>query len=750
MKKYILIVLLLIPISMSSPVISNITITPDNVWIDDTIEISFNCFEENYTIDSVKASITSPVMVPNINIVYDGAYKISLPMKYPYIGNYNLRIECQSNNPYENITLTDYTFTVYNLSANIESVLPEKIYSGDQVRVFLKLKRNNQNLDGTNQIDFEAYLNNTKVNFTSPIYYDPTKGWVLTFSPGEGRQNLKINYKVFGKTFYLEREINVNSNYYFGIISIDKSDVIPGDTINIRMFGSEKDSSIDSSQVSINYFIGTTAVLPENVSFSHTSSGTNIDTRIKLPDMSRGEYDLKMTITYKNNTFNFNRKINYQFEILGKIANSNGDFFNAKLKFKSGGNEKIFSTNSSGYFYGTLNKGKYDIEIEIKDYPNYPGIRLVLNQTELKSFQDAIRFDVLNNPNIEGIGVAAAYMIETNLDFSKAYLELVYDKRKISSLEDIVVYKCESWDYKENKCSDTMNEIDFDTSTGRSSVNIQVNDLSYFIVGYNKKLGVRFSTDKASYYIKEPIKITGYVEDQDGVAVKDANLELVILSTGTKYNAKTDKNGVFYMEFLSPEREGNFTFEIRASKDLFIDENKRSTFNVEKSRKISILMEDSFKVFKGDNFTIPIKLINVGQADLNVKIKIFGINENEYLIDMPLEFKINSNEEKNLNLKIFSNENSTSNIIGRFRVDYDGLFEEKQFILILDEKPKQSSEKNLKMPSAKIVIPEFNDISFTIVVSLLIILAAFVLKKAKNTKQSNTLILNDIKSEINK
>ncbi|MBU5690186.1 MAG: carboxypeptidase-like regulatory domain-containing protein [Candidatus Aenigmatarchaeota archaeon] len=748
MKKQILVFFLLLPISFAAPVISDFNQYPEILWLGDTAKISFNCFEENYSIESVKASVTTPIMIPNLNILKDVAYNISIPLNYPYAGNYTLRIECESNNTINNYTVYDYKFAVYNLTSTIDSVIPDKIYSGDEVKIYMKIKRNSEILDGTYPISFTVYLNNSIVNTTMPTYYDPSRGWVISFIAFEGKYNMKVEYSIFGKNFFVERELNVNKPVSFSLVSIDKTDVLVNDIVYLKFLATERDSKIDKDEYNIRFDIDSTQIIPENISISESPSNTIIESRLKMPSLDKGEHNLKITFNYKNHTFILNKKLDFQFEILGKISNDNGDYFNAKVKFKNGTFEKTFTTNSSGYFYGNLPKAKYDIEVEIKDYPNYPGVKLILNKTELESFDDSIKFDLIQ-PKYNGLSVAGSYMIDTSLSFDKAHVEMIYDKKKISNPDELVVYRCEKWDYRNGMCSDEMEEIDFSVNKNKNSVDFDIQSFSYFLIAYKKKLNTKFSFDKTSYYIKEPIKINGYVEDNDGNPVSDTDVEIRIISTGEKYNAKTDKNGVFNIEFLSPSNEGIFSIEINSKKDFFIEDKKQSSINVTKSKKLSLLMDDSFKVYRGENITIPVKIINIGQSDLKAKIKLTGINENEYVISVPNEFDIASNEEKNFELKIFALSN-VSNLAPKIIVEYSGLTEQKQFVVIFEDKPVAQNDRKFNLHSAKVILPESTDIIFTVIVCCAILLTAYIFKRMKTPKKNNMDLLIGIKSEINK
>jgi hypothetical protein len=710
----------------------------------DQTTIHFNCSDGNYSIQKFEVLFTSPIMIPNssLNIQKSNDYYFYLNLIYPYSGKYTYQIYCESDNPEENSTLANFEFFVYNFSASIESIKPGKIYEGDEIKAFVKVKRNELELNASNDLSFKIFLDNSQIQPSTPIYYDSSKGWVLSFFSPVGKHKLTIESRFNEKNISVERDIEVYKSVDLSFLSIDKTEVSSDDYVTLKFFAKERDYKIDNSSLSISLMLDS-SILPFNYSLVDSLDGTTIEVKVRIANISVGDHTISARLIYRNQTLNKDMKIIHPLKIEGGFINYEGFGYSGKIKFKRDSFERSFTANASGYFSGFIPKGKYDVEIEIKDYPNYPGVKVILDDAEINSFEDPIRFDVIKDVSIDGLGLGAVYLIKTDLQFSKATLELAYDQRKISNESEIIVYKCEDWNFAKRQCNVQLEEIDATIDKDKNIVRFDDSSFSVFIISYRKKLYLNFMTDKKNYNLNEIVAISGYVQDDDGNYVNDADVKIKIFG-GDSYSTKTDKNGYFLLQAFSPQKEGIFKIEGRASKSEFIQDIKTTEINVTKSRKLVLFLDDSYKVYEGENITIPLKIINTGQADISLaRINITGLPENFKVITKQEERDIKSGEERESPIQIFAPENSSSNILLKIYLNYENVASEKQILLLVEKKPVQNS-----MPTARIVLPRVDkEIIYTISASLAIILATYILKKNK-PKRNEAKVLKEIKNEI--
>ncbi|MFH8080861.1 MAG: carboxypeptidase-like regulatory domain-containing protein [Candidatus Aenigmatarchaeota archaeon] len=741
MKRYLLILLIFLQIACAKPIISNLTIYPEEPFLGDEVKIQFSCYEENQTIKKIQVNCLSPIEIPNssFEIKKLDNYQFSLLLDYPYYGVYYFQILCESDSMTENSTIENFNFTVFNFTVYIDSIKPGKIYEGDEVKIFLKIKKNDFDVNTSSNINFQIFLNGKSVNFKLPPYFDASKGWTLTFqAPSSGEYKLKIVANVDEKKVEVEKNIIVHKLIDISFLSIDKTEILPNDTVTIKFFIKERDFKIDNSSLS-------TIVLfdSENISFDQntfdTLEGTIVEIKMKAKE-TVGNHKISVKIFYKGKEYLKEIEVVFPIKVEGNLRFNDGSNLQGKIKFKRNNFERVIITNSSGYYSGTIPRGRYDIEIETANHPNYPSIKLTLNNTEIDSFLDPIKFDVLKNVNLEGLLIGGAYYVDVSLD-SYANIQLSYDQKKLYRENEIKVYRCEYWNFDKGSCDEWLEEVEALVDKDKNMVILNSNIPSTFIISCRKKLELKAFSDKKDYHMGDVINVYGYVQDEDGNYIADANVSIRTIDVN-KFTT-TDKNGYFSSQFLAPDKEGKFKIDIIAQKSSYIEDKTSLEINVTKIKKILIFVEDTIKVYPG-NITIPLRLVNVGQADVDsCVINVSGLPSDFKVLNNKEEIEIKKGEERYSPISIFTPNNITpSDYIIKITSNCDGFIAEKQLLLIV--------ENEQKMPTTKIVLPQVNlKIMLTFFVCFLIILLAFILKKYK-TKNQNDSILKQIKDEIKK
>jgi hypothetical protein len=756
MKKLILI-LLIILISFCSveaiPLISNIKIQPSNPWLDQDVLISCDCSDENYSINYVYVDIFGPdITISGWNLDRENeTYSSTIDHSYLYkTGKYDVIFYCV-NNISENSTGTG-SFTVSNLTSIISNIIPSPAYIGDVIEIDVFVKKDGINLNSG--VSFSVFLNGEKKNLKQdPPVYDSNKGWVLKIdSPSNtGTFSLNVNAEYKGARAVSSSSIEIKQPLEFELISMDKAWVKPNDNVTFVFKATFKGSAIDLRDEYLTILINSV----DSEVLEIYKSGEYSYVKISTPNLSPGSYDLDIKFTYMNFVKDITRKINYVVPISGSMMDSNNKPVYMQLKFVSNETQITIVTDSSGSYSGNIPPGTYDLEI------TFPNSKLTLSQVMINEFNNPIKYD---NPslqiNIPGIGTGVIFVYEVALSYSKAYLELSYDDSKILDETRMVIYKCEKWNFGRKLCNSEWKTVSGEIDTVRNVVKINTTELSAFMIGYKKDMFLEFETEKDEYFLKDIIRISGMIQDEDSNPVQDAQITVSILDTGILTTTKSDKSGVFSLEFLSPDKEGDFTVLVKAEKPPFSSINKSTSIRVFRSEKISILIPESFRIKKGESSSMSISIVNTGQRDFShLTLSLSGVPESYY--GMPSEIEeLKAGEEKKISIDFRIPESaSISNYACKLKVSYGNNSMEEQFILSIlgDENKTEMPEatESFKFPSftGRIILPDLSlDILSTMLIAILVFCLSVLFKKRKFKKiferREVKNVLLDIKGEI--
>jgi hypothetical protein len=297
-------------------------------------------------------------------------------------------------------------------------------------------------------------------------------------------------------------------------------------------------------------------------------------------------------------------------------------------------------------------------------------------------------------------------------------------------------------------------------------VKINTTQLSAFVIGYKKNLYLSFSSDKDEYYLKDVIKLTGTIEDEEKNPITDAQINVNIPNTGIAASAKSDNSGVFVLEFQGPEQEGDFSIFVKADKPPFASVNETKKIKLSRSKQLLILLSESMKVSQGTNGSIPIDIINKGQTDFSgLKLSLTGVPEEYGTLSKTeiSELKVGSEEKVFIDFVIPKDADKTS-YTGKLQVKYDGGSYESEFILsvLTNEKNETAIEptswfKLPSLPTGMFVLPDINIYLLVMVVAISVFSTTLVMKnkKSKSGNLEKKLervniknLLLDIKREI--
>lgn len=760
MRKALLLLILAMILSLFSsvkaiPTISNVTIEPENPWLNQDVSVLCVCNDDNYSISDVYINVIGPsITISNLHLTENsGVYSYTIDHSYLYrTGQYDVTFYCV-NNVSENAT-GSRTFTVSNLTSNINGINPSPAYVGDTIEIDVLVKKDDINLDSG--VSFSISLNGENKNLKQdPPIYDSTKGWVLRIdAPSDtGTFSLNVIGGYNGAETASTSTFEVKLPLEFDLVNIDKTWVKPNDNVTLTFKAMFKGIVVDLRDDYLSFLINSVDVNIIDI----YKSGEYSYVKTSLPNLSPGTYDFKIKFTYMGFVEEITKKINYVVPVSGSMTDSSNKPIPVQLKFKNNGTETTLITSSSGSYSGELPPGVYDVEMTL------PNSKLILTSVTINEFDNPIKYD--NPPPqsvMSGLGTGGIFVYEIALTYSNAYIEMTYDDSKILDENRIVLYKCENWNFGRKLCTANWGTVNGEIDTVRNIVKINTTSLSAFLIAYKKDLSLDFSVDKDEYSLKEIIKVTGIIRDEDGNPVPEVQVTASIINTGISSSTKSDNGGVFSLEFPGPEKEGDFTIFVKADKPPFATVNKTTSIRLFKSEKISILIPDSININQGKSTQMWVSIVNTGQIDYShLTLSLSGIPDSYYSMSSGIE-QLKSGEEKKISIdfKIPDDAGITSHT-GKLKVNYGNNSLEKEFILtvssgITNTTANVSTDEGFKFPSlltGEFVLPTVGlDVLSITAITTLVFSVSILLKrnKIKNIPErkevKNTLL--DIKGEI--
>jgi hypothetical protein len=751
MKKYFIILLLIViqKIAFATPVIENVSVNPQSLWIGESPIISLNCYDnENKTITNVYANTLGPrIILPSLNFTgnygsFTGDYE---PIK-TYLdrtGSYNATIICNNNDG--NSTNSSTTFTVSKLTGYISSIQPKPGYIGYEIEIDFFVKKDETPL--TSGVIFSITLNNQAKQLKIPPAYDMSKGWMLKIdSPSaEGIYNVKVYASYDRANVSNSSSIEIRKKIEFEIVSLSKNWVEGNENITVTLNAKDSENIIDINKNNLNVQIVATNL---NI-LSIDRNGNFYDVEITTPSISAGRYELKAILSYEGSSYADTKPIDYIVTVKGKIVDSNNKGISTEIRFLSNNVEKLkLATDSAGYYSGSLPPDTYDIQV------TFPQSTLYLKGVSISNFNDPVKYFYSTDPVVLGIRNAGLFGYEVALIYHEVNIEMNYDERNVIDETNLVVFKCSNWNSGRKVCNDKWVEIGGDIDTVRNLVKINLNSFSAFVIGERKTISVNFNLDSQKYYTGSTIKVRGLVKDLDGDTVANATIKAYVKNTQINVETFSDNNGVFSFELKAPEEEGNYNLALNAEKSPYISFNDSKSFDVVKNRAITIVVPDTIKLKQGQNFTQEISIVNTGQADLsNLNISLTGIPSNYYNMTDFIE-KLKENEESKTYIYFSIPEDAEKKTYSASLVAFnDEIRQEKIFGFTIVGK-NESVVEVASGPSGRFILPSLDsNMTYIIIFAIFCFSMAIILKRIKVKKSKRNEIkdfLFDVKSYLRK
>ncbi|MEM5766626.1 MAG: carboxypeptidase-like regulatory domain-containing protein [Candidatus Aenigmatarchaeota archaeon] len=727
-------ILILPSLATASPLISEITLKPSSeIWIDENLEIKVNCTNGSKVNATLIGETGYIIYVENFNLT-NGLYEAKIDSTYWRNKSESFRtiVNCLDESDNTN-TQNETNITVSKFNVEIYRINPSTIYLGDMIEVDVLVKKDAVPINSSN-INFMITVDDQIKQPEIRPPYDPYDGWIIFLNSSEISNPIKthglkiiVSYDRANSTKITS--FTINEPIQFSILNVDKTWIKPNDTINLKIQALDRGNIIPLNKENLLIKIDNTqasvvAISPSNDFFSVT---------ILAPNLSPGKYSLIAFLSHKNYTYSSSSIIHYIVPITGKFVDENDKGIYTRISFFLDGIEKLrLYTDATGTYSGSLPPGTYDVEIV------FPQSTLHLYEAEINDFEDPIRYYYLDSIDLEGLNVANLFVYEVALPYYKASIDMKYDERNVLDENLLKVYKCEDWNFGRKECHGKWDEIPASVDKVRNMVYVSTKSLSSYAIGTLKKLSVDFNFNKQTFYIKDLVRIRGIVVDEYKNSVDNASVSIQIKNTSINQKVFSDKNGLFTIEFLSPEKEGNYSLTLTAKKHPYVSFNYTLTLQVLKSKEISIVSPDTVRINQGENFTQEFSVVNTGQTELhNLNISLEGIPKEYYILQDNIG-KLEINEEKKLKIEFLIPSNASIGTLScKIKVFNEEVYKEKTFGFTIIEKNQTLESKTTPVGLfGKIVLPQIApDWIYIFLFAVITFSLSFLLKKRKIKSQ---------------
>ncbi|MFC2143037.1 carboxypeptidase-like regulatory domain-containing protein [Candidatus Aenigmatarchaeota archaeon] len=628
-------ILLLTTVVNATPVIENLTVNPSNPWLDDDITLTLSCYDTaGKEIERVYTNIVGPnVILPEFDFI--GSYELTIDSAYfDRVGTFTATVTCLNNESEQVGDITE--FVVSQLTGHINNIIPNPIRTDDVIEIHFVLEKDDDPI--TSGVSFEVVVSGESQELLLFPLYDTEEGWILRIPAieDEGYYSLEITAHYQDTSIYVQQQIQVTDSVVFKISNIDNSWVEPNENIGIFINAFQGDNLINVNENNFDLFLDSDEMGIESITLG---SDNKYNVMFVTPELAPGEYNLEVLLFYNNTYYRDTIKIYYVVPIEGTFIDLYDEGLEAEILFKQDDETKLsMSTNDEGEYSGKLPPDEYDIEI------TFPESKLILVEAEVDEYDDDIIYYYINKQPQGIAGTGKIHVFEVNITFEEAYIEIEYPNNILDESE-IKLFKCKSWNPATMTCRSewkiTTNEID----TFRNKATTSQETLSAFTIGIRKGVKADLNFEHQNYYLGETGKAFGIVRDESDVYVPNATV--IITINNEDFEAESDNNGLFTIDFISPDSEGFFNVYLKVEKEDFIEYRNTYNITVTKSKDITIVVPETIKIKRGENLLQKITVKNTGQTDMfDIKVELQGISNEYYeLITNIEELKVGEEEE---------------------------------------------------------------------------------------------------------
>jgi len=739
------------PTVCAVPVIENVSVNPQNPWLGDDVLILLNCYDDNSSISGVSADITGPSQhLPDFDFtLINGNYTLLVDGSYlDRRGDYTVLIVCE--NYAEENTTTETGFTVSELTTSVNEVLPETIYTDDIVEIFIDILKDD--IPITDDVSFELEINDENIDLIqNPAYYIG-EGWKLRIYAPDSDANYELHIVSIYDTKNIEDVITlqVENPVVFELITMNNEFVLPDTEIELTLKAEDRGTIIPITENILDVTINNQDASINDI----TADGNQFIVNIEPLSLDPGKYELKLELDYGGGE-TILRDIIYPLSISGTIRDRNDNAIDVDLMFRKGSKQTVLHTNSEGEYSGYVEPGLYDIELV------HTKVSVKLLEVDVDDYADSIKYDYHLGGNIPGIIVAGFFVFETALSFDTAEIEMKYDDRNILDETELEIYRCSNWNHGQVICNSEWQEVNGEIDTIRNTATMETGGLSAFIIGAKEGITINANLDKSVYNLNDIIQITGLTFDSSRTIIPNVSLTLLkeseILDT-----VFSDEQGIFSFEIFAPDEEGTHILEITADKNPYVHSSITLSFEIERNKKINLLVPDRIRLNRGNNVTMEFSVINTGQIALeDIVLSLSGVPDGYYAMETAILPELDINEEIKIPIVFSIPVNAQLNTYSAlFRATIDDVATEANFALtILEQETANQTDaiepsQSFEFPLPNIILLAQDSFISLAIIAIIIFGTAFVLRRRKTPSSTGRdevkLLLSGIRDELGK
>lgn len=750
----------------AAPLITNMTVQEQNLWLGESAAISLNCTDgSNATVSRVWANVIGPsTILSNLSFSYSaGLYALSVPAESIYSGgNFNATAFCQSNA--SETASSSVSFSVSNLSAEAKPITAP-VYIGDTAELDLAVRKDGvlmSPLDSS--ISFNLTIDGAAAAIPASPPYDTANGWFMlrfsTSSLSAGNRTIIASARYNRTSSSSSARLEAREPIVFSVANIDRTEVQSGNEIIASVQATERGNPVTITGSYLSAQVDSSAA-----SISGVSAGASgyYNAKIVAPSFSSGTRQLKITFTYGNASKTYTKDITYVVPVSGKITGSDGKGIAVQFTFiRSGSADKTASTGSDGSYSTNLAPGNYSMTMA------HDASTLELDSVTIDSFDDPIKYQYLPDLDIPGIKEAGVFVYEVALSYSRAHIRMKYDEGKVSDESKLKAYECGSWNSGKKACAGEWSSIPSSIDTIRNIARADVSSLHAYAIGTEETVDAEAGLDKSSYILNEAVKISGIARDGSGRAISGANITVMVEGTTKTAATTSGAGGVYSVSIAAPPEEGKYTAVVKIEKPPYVSSVKRLDFSVSKSREVSIVAPDVVRLSTGESSSAEFRIVNLGQADLSsIKVSIKGVPSGYYSVSPETLSLLKPGEDKPVYVLFSIPADAAKSALGASLELSGGISASKSFSLTINQAgnatnrtlaaSEANSTSSFGFPTAFAALSPSGDVLYLLILAIVSFSSAIFLRKKRHGKSwgpagaanpAGRTLLFDIKKKV--
>ncbi|GEM_PF-4236134 len=360
-------------------------------------------------------------------------------------------------------------------------------------------------------------------------------------------------------------------------------------------------------------------------------------------------------------------KIERDVEFSGSVLNVRNNNVDAEFEVEDGNRIRRFSTDD-GFFEQYIESGEVD-SMKI-DFPE-ASLRLANMQVDKDDAGD-ISYEYYDDVEETSIDLddefidfrpvnLAAFISNYHFEQGRdTWVEMEFDTSDIRP-QDIVVYECNEWTFRAEKCSGEWVELD-DNDVGLTSgatwtADFPINPLesdrfsheegvlsNAYLVGVPEGIDAGLTLEdnldisSSSFEAGEDLTVSGTViDDSRGEPINGAETVLELVGEDNEYSfeSSTDSEGEFTFD-ENIDAADNYDVRLTAEREPYesFEEEQDSAIEVFYDVGLSVQSGDDTELTMGEDSVIDYSIENTGQKQIeNLEIDVSGLDSDEYSIE---------------------------------------------------------------------------------------------------------------------